>query len=309
MEGNGKELFIVKYDNTGAFQWVKNVNGSFTETATGLATDKENNIFLTANFSNQISYEKDGNTESLNSFGDKDYAFLAYNSEGELNYTTNLGSTADDESSTLILDQNENLFIAGLGKESGAKGAFIRKFDHKLCSSLSSNIDSIKNVTCSDDGFISVSGKEGKPPYNYEWINQGKFDTILEPDQIGVYTAKITDQNGCIVQESIYLEGTYLKGDKFDAYSNLIINEFRTGFTGHMWLHSSFNACFPTSGQVELVLDDKIEYKGASPSPNYISENNDTLVWDIEDLIYPDFIEKFRIDYRTKLNSHRKLRC
>jgi outer membrane protein OmpA-like peptidoglycan-associated protein len=65
---------------------------------------------------------------------------------------------------------------------------------------LSMKIDSVRNVKCCGDNsgaiFISVTG--GVKPYKYLWSN-GATTEDIQNLVLGVYTANVTDANGCVI--------------------------------------------------------------------------------------------------------------
>ncbi|MBN3581314.1 gliding motility-associated C-terminal domain-containing protein [Algoriphagus aestuarii] len=69
-------------------------------------------------------------------------------------------------------------------------------FDVKSQSEGISVNESIKNVTCSEDGEITLNVSGGVAPYSYAWSNGSKTSVLLGLSE-GEYTVVVTDQTGC----------------------------------------------------------------------------------------------------------------
>jgi uncharacterized protein (DUF2141 family) len=66
-----------------------------------------------------------------------------------------------------------------------------------------------KNPTGGNNGEIQLLITSGQPPFTYEWSsNVGSQTGLLVTDlSVGTYTIKITDNNGCVTEKSVILEG------------------------------------------------------------------------------------------------------
>lgn len=73
-----------------------------------------------------------------------------------------------------------------------------------------SAIDSVTNVTIvgGSDGTATVSASGGTPGYLYSWSNGGSTATISNLTY-GTYYYTITDQNGCTISDSVFVDRPY----------------------------------------------------------------------------------------------------
>lgn len=112
LEGNinaGKEdIFLVKYNNKGIKQWIKQEGTSetdFTAEYPGVAVDKDGNIYVTGTTTGNL----DGNTNA----GKEDIFLIQYNSVGEKQWTKQFGTSAKDTSKGIAVDSNNNIYVTG----------------------------------------------------------------------------------------------------------------------------------------------------------------------------------------------------
>ena len=82
------DLFVVKYDSSGAKQWTKQLGTSSTDLANGVATDPSGNVYVTGGTYGGL----DGNTNT----GGSDLFVVKYNSSGTKQWTKQLGSSSPD---------------------------------------------------------------------------------------------------------------------------------------------------------------------------------------------------------------------
>ncbi|MCQ2973703.1 MAG: SprB repeat-containing protein [Bacteroidales bacterium] len=87
--------------------------------------------------------------------------------------------------------------------------------------SLKLNFD-VKHVTCKggSDGNIITSATGGTPPYNIVWSNKNK-NYNLENIKAGNYTINITDNNNCLITQTITInepeQGIEIEGEVTDS--------------------------------------------------------------------------------------------
>lgn len=317
-------IFLMKLNSKKELQWVINYDGTANEQIKDLKIDNKGDVYILVDFENSFDLDPSISQTIVSSNGITDYAIIKFSESGDFIWGKSFGSTSLENGISLETDEIGNVIIAGVfdsgnllnfnpnpegepvGKYPGGgmNDIFIQTISQESCSNFYIKIDSLKNISCLEDGYLKVSGKNGQYPYSYSWTSDNLINdstiSVLTP---GVYDVNIKDASDCISKKSFYVDGPFMKGSNFDGLINVVVGEFRTGFEGHMWLTSDFNACFPVSGEVELIVDEKVEYLNSDPQPSYISPNKDTLKWEVEDLMYPNHVGKYRIDYRTKLTA------
>lgn len=120
--------------NAASLEWNTFVGSSGIDAGYGLSTDSSGNIYITG---------RSNSTWGVNpkrSFSGETDAFVAkFNNQGVLLWNTFLGSPYYDEGIGLTLDQNGNIFIVGLSKDTWGTprishpsyyGAFVAKLDN-----------------------------------------------------------------------------------------------------------------------------------------------------------------------------------
>ena len=108
------DVFIAKYDSSGAFQWVKPVAGPNWEMVNGIAIDQDQNICITGFYQTGTDFEPGDSHMTLPFRGGFMDIFLAqYSSDGDLNWAHGLGSSGDDRGNDVAFDAEGNIYAAG----------------------------------------------------------------------------------------------------------------------------------------------------------------------------------------------------
>lgn len=109
---NARNIFLARYDAAGLPQWALQAGGEKTDTATGLATDAQGNVYLTGYFnSSNAAFGPYTLTNATPSYTD---LFLAKcNSEGAIQWALSATGTDDDASRAIAVDAEGNVLIVG----------------------------------------------------------------------------------------------------------------------------------------------------------------------------------------------------
>ena len=100
------DIFLVKYNSSGAKQWTNLLGTVSTEAGYGVAADSSNNLYVTG----YVGRGLDGNTNSGNGY---DIFLIKYNSSGTKQWTKQLGVDNDDNGRAITIDTSDNIFITG----------------------------------------------------------------------------------------------------------------------------------------------------------------------------------------------------
>ena len=103
------DIFVLKLDSAGAFQWVYTAGASNADSGTGIALDSSGNVFITGAFTFTVNF---GNG-NITSTGNYDIFVLKLNSSGEFQWVYTVGGTDADYASSLDVDSSGNLYITG----------------------------------------------------------------------------------------------------------------------------------------------------------------------------------------------------
>jgi len=107
------DICIVKYDNSGELQWNKTWGGIEDDRGYAIALDSSEDIYvagITKSYAVQLE-----NTQLLR----EDMCLLKYNSLGELQWNRTWGGTNMDFCSAMVIDSNDNIYLAGSAFVSG----------------------------------------------------------------------------------------------------------------------------------------------------------------------------------------------
>ena len=101
----GVDLFVIKYDSSGAKQWTRQLGTSSGDYANGIATDSSGNVYVNGDTWGGL----DGNTNA----GGDDIFVVKYNSTGVKQWTQQLGSSNSDYAQGTSTDSSGNVYLTG----------------------------------------------------------------------------------------------------------------------------------------------------------------------------------------------------
>jgi hypothetical protein len=104
-----EDIFVVKYDSNGTYQWGRRFGGTGTDKANGVAIDSNNNIVVAGTFANTVDF----GGVSLTSAGSSDIFVTKYDPNGNLLLAKAFGGTAGETCKGVALDSANNIFITG----------------------------------------------------------------------------------------------------------------------------------------------------------------------------------------------------
>jgi hypothetical protein len=122
----GYDAWVAKYDSSGNQQWTKQFGTSSWDYSKGIATDSSGNVYLTG-----YTY---GNLAGKNA-GWGDVWIAKYDSSGNQQWTKQFGSSADDFSNGISIDNSGNVYLTGNTKgdlaetNAGYSDAWVAKYD------------------------------------------------------------------------------------------------------------------------------------------------------------------------------------
>ncbi|MCX5786419.1 MAG: SBBP repeat-containing protein [Elusimicrobia bacterium] len=109
LDGNTNEgdydMFLAKYDASGARLWTKQLGTSSYDEGRGVAADSSGNVYVTGRTYGGL----DGNTNE----GDYDMFLVQYSASGIKQWTRQLGTSSYDEGRGVATDSSGNVYVAG----------------------------------------------------------------------------------------------------------------------------------------------------------------------------------------------------
>ena len=166
--GSWPDIYLVKYNNSGAKQWTKQIGTSSYESVNGIAIDSNDNIYVTGYTQGNL----DGETNSYNS----DMYLIKYNDSGNKQWTKLLGtgsSNGDEEGKAITIDSSNNIFITGTttgtfsgNTNFGSIDMFLVKYNTSGSKQWikqfgTSSSDYSTGIVIDASGYIYVSGYTG----------------------------------------------------------------------------------------------------------------------------------------------------
>jgi len=103
--GGGHDFFIVKYNSSGTKQWTRQLGTPYFDYVKEVATDSSGNAYATG--------YTEGDFDGNNNTGDKDIFIVKYNSSGTKQWSTLFGTSSDDFSNAITIDNTSNIYMAG----------------------------------------------------------------------------------------------------------------------------------------------------------------------------------------------------
>jgi Beta-propeller repeat/S-layer homology domain len=97
----------------GDFGWAKSMGGSQTESAPSIVLDANGNIYTTGGFKGTADFDPGVGTSDLISAGDQDIFVSKLDSNGDFIWAKRLGGISVEESKSIDVDSNGNVYITG----------------------------------------------------------------------------------------------------------------------------------------------------------------------------------------------------
>jgi len=107
------DVYLVKFDPNGIFEWVSVWGGSSFETGWDVVLDPTGNVFVTGCFSGTVDFDPTPQVDELSSNGQQDSYLSKYNSSGVYQWAASWGGTNNDYGYSVALDSSQNIFVAG----------------------------------------------------------------------------------------------------------------------------------------------------------------------------------------------------
>jgi peptidoglycan hydrolase-like protein with peptidoglycan-binding domain len=113
------DIFILKLNSSGTFQWVNIFGGTSTDVGQGIAVDSSGNSYITGSFLGTVDFGG-GNVTSA---GSDDIFVLKLNSSGTFQWVSTFGGTSIDIGEDITVDSSGNSYITGWFRETVDFGA------------------------------------------------------------------------------------------------------------------------------------------------------------------------------------------
>ncbi len=106
--------FISKQNVNGQLIWIRHIGGSGSMHVRDVATDAQDNFYITGSFSDTVDFNPSSNNFDLISTDPQGDIFVAkYDNWGNLIWAKSIGGSGNDYASSIVVDQDSTVFIAG----------------------------------------------------------------------------------------------------------------------------------------------------------------------------------------------------
>jgi len=106
------DIYIVKLDSSGIFQWAKRVGSTGDDRGLSIATDGAS-VYLTGMFSATVDFDPGVATFNLTSAGTVDVFVMKVDASGNFLWANRLGGSSDDHGNSIALDAASNVYVTG----------------------------------------------------------------------------------------------------------------------------------------------------------------------------------------------------
>lgn len=107
------DIYIAKYNPSGAFVWAFAIGAAGSERANSLDVDAAGNIYMTGVFSTTVDFDPGSGATNLTSAGGNDLFVAKYDSSGSYVWAFNLGGTGSDAGEVVLNDNAGNFYLGG----------------------------------------------------------------------------------------------------------------------------------------------------------------------------------------------------
>ena len=120
----GADIFVAKYNSSGALQWAKRAGGTVDEVGYGIGVDSSGNSYVTGYFEGSATFgQGQANQTLLTAAGGSDIFVAKYNSSGALQWAKRAGGTVDEAGYGIAVDSSGNSYVTGYFEGSATFGA------------------------------------------------------------------------------------------------------------------------------------------------------------------------------------------
>jgi len=232
------DIFIIKYDSVGEFEWAKKFGGESIDQASETCIDSLNNLYFTGTFGGQAFFED----TTLNSIGSTDIFLTKISNSGKMQWIKQFGSDSYDYSASIektedhlfiLIGVSNNCFIESVIIENNYEyNGMLLRFDtngnynwYKLIASNSSYIN-MNDLKIDNEKNLLISGV-----FNETIILENDiFDTYGEND---IFFVKYS------------FDGTKQFAKQIGGNTNDFVNAITSDSNGNIYIAGDFNdTCF-----------------------------------------------------------------
>jgi hypothetical protein len=201
--GGSIDMFVASYDSSGNLLWADNAAGADLDQSKGVATDLNNDVFVTGYFSSTtISF----GSIILTGTGNSDLFVAKYSSSGNVIWAESAIGSGTDFAEAIVIDPTGNALITGeflsnpisfgstIHNNSGSYDFYIAKIGTN-CTPPSITTTTTDPLCYGGTGSATVT-PTGNVPFTYSWSN-GQTTQTATGLPAGTHTVTVTDDSSC----------------------------------------------------------------------------------------------------------------
>ena len=108
------DIFLLKLNAAGAYQWVNTIGSSDDEMSTSVSVDGNGSVHITGEFRGAADFDPGAGVQSMTPFGGKDVFIATYTSAGQYVWAGQFGGTGDETASSVFALPDGEVLCTGL---------------------------------------------------------------------------------------------------------------------------------------------------------------------------------------------------
>jgi len=108
------DVFVLKLNSAGAYQWGKKIGGTSTDAADAISVDGQGNVYVCGNFKGICDFDPGVVEYAEQSWGASDIFISKLNPLGDFVWAKCIGSSSDDYPRGIAIDAYSNVYVTGI---------------------------------------------------------------------------------------------------------------------------------------------------------------------------------------------------
>ncbi|MFD1552028.1 hypothetical protein DNU06_00990 [Putridiphycobacter roseus] len=113
VSNGGNDVFVVKIDTSGAFEWGKSFGGTMYESCSQIISNPAGELYIVGSFLGTINFNQTNSISNFTSNGYNDIYILKLGSLGDFQWAKTIGGPHQDAMSSVSLDLSQDLYFSG----------------------------------------------------------------------------------------------------------------------------------------------------------------------------------------------------
>ena len=270
------DVYVSKLDSAGNFVWAKKMGGSSYDMGTGIAVDKEQQVYITGWFQMTGDYDPGPGVQNLSTTIGQDIFLCKLKKQGNLDWVYQIGAdTSTEIARNIQLDNWGGIYLSGSFAKTvnfnpngnatnltsaGYSDAFVLKLFQDPCSSFSVSAsansplctgDTIKLMALSQAGTITWTGPNG---FNSALQNPTIPNATV--NNSGIYKVSVKNNAGCQDTANVVVTVNPVYNDTLSA--NICQGEYYTIGSNKYSADGIYSDTFSTIGGCDSIITVKL---------------------------------------------------